>query len=53
MYTKIMVAINGSPSSTRAFDEGLKMAGTCGARLLEEIGGRPILRHSGYFRFCR
>ncbi|HDR8999493.1 TPA: DUF1488 domain-containing protein [Burkholderia vietnamiensis] len=21
--------------------------------LLEEMGGRPILLHSGYFRFCR
>lgn len=21
--------------------------------LLEEVGGRPILLHSGYFRFCR
>ncbi|HGL4257092.1 universal stress protein [Burkholderia dolosa] len=33
MYTNIMVAVDGSPSSNRALDEGLKMAQLCGARL--------------------
>ncbi|AOR73142.1 universal stress protein UspA [Burkholderia stabilis] len=33
MYTKIMVAVDGSPSSKLALDEGLKMARMCGARL--------------------
>jgi len=33
MYTKIMVAMDGSPTSKQALDEGLKMAGLCGARL--------------------
>ncbi|WP_175838611.1 universal stress protein [Burkholderia anthina] len=33
MYTNIMVAVDGSPSSKRALDEGLKMAGSSGARL--------------------
>ena len=33
MYTNIMVAVDGSSSSNRALDEGLKMAGSCGARL--------------------
>ncbi|WP_175867133.1 universal stress protein [Burkholderia contaminans] len=33
MYTNIMVAMDGSPSSQRALDEGLKVARSCGARL--------------------
>ncbi|KKL35347.1 universal stress protein UspA [Burkholderia contaminans FFH2055] len=33
MYTNIMVALDGSPSSQRALDEGLKVARSCGARL--------------------
>ncbi|WP_205187134.1 universal stress protein, partial [Burkholderia sp. LMG 13014] len=33
MYTNIMVAVDGSPSSQRALDEGLKVARSCGARL--------------------
>lgn len=33
MYTNIMVAVDGSPSSKKALDEGLKMARLCGARL--------------------
>ncbi|MBN3744237.1 universal stress protein [Burkholderia sp. Se-20373] len=33
MYTNIMVAVDGSPSSRRALDEGLKVARSCGARL--------------------
>ncbi|WP_175719313.1 universal stress protein [Burkholderia anthina] len=33
MYRNIMVAVDGSPSSDRALDEGLKMAGSSGARL--------------------
>ncbi|RQS58813.1 universal stress protein [Burkholderia sp. Bp8986] len=33
MYTNIMVATDGSPSAHRALEEGLRMAGLCGARL--------------------
>ncbi|KVT61818.1 universal stress protein [Burkholderia ubonensis] len=33
MYTKIMVAVDGSASSKRALEEGLKIARLCGARL--------------------
>ncbi|MCA8017593.1 universal stress protein [Burkholderia metallica] len=33
MYTNILVAVDGSPSSQRALDEGLKVARSCGARL--------------------
>ncbi|MGN7980083.1 universal stress protein [Burkholderia sp. 22313] len=33
MYTNIMVAVDGSPSSNLALDEGLKIARSCGARL--------------------
>ncbi|OXI92466.1 MULTISPECIES: universal stress protein [Burkholderia] len=33
MYTNIMVAVDGSPSSQRALDEGLKVARSHGARL--------------------
>ncbi|MBY4727562.1 MULTISPECIES: universal stress protein [Burkholderia] len=33
MYTNIMVAVDGSPSSQRALDEGLKVARSYGARL--------------------
>ncbi|HGL5075082.1 universal stress protein [Burkholderia multivorans] len=33
MYTNIMVAVDGSPSSKKTLDEGLKMARLCGARL--------------------
>ncbi|CAM2175851.1 universal stress protein [Burkholderia sp. AU19243] len=33
MYTNIMVAVDGSPSSLKALDEGLKMARACRARL--------------------
>ncbi|MCA8003321.1 universal stress protein [Burkholderia metallica] len=33
MYMNIMVAVDGSPSSQRALDEGLKVARACGARL--------------------
>ncbi|KAG8152502.1 universal stress protein [Burkholderia catarinensis] len=33
MYTNIMVAVDGSPSSNQALDEGLKMARSCNARL--------------------
>ncbi|KVN18672.1 universal stress protein [Burkholderia stagnalis] len=33
MYTRIMVAMDGSTSSRRALEEGLKMAGLCHARV--------------------
>lgn len=33
MYTNIMVAVDGSPSSNLALEEGLKVARSCGARL--------------------
>ncbi|AXF24034.1 universal stress protein [Burkholderia pyrrocinia] len=33
MYTKIMVAVDGSGSSKQALDEGVKLARMCGARL--------------------
>ena len=33
MYTNIMVAVDGSPSSKRALNEGLKVARSSGARL--------------------
>ncbi|RKU05275.1 universal stress protein [Burkholderia sp. Nafp2/4-1b] len=33
MYTNIMVAVDGSPSSNQALDEAVKMAKSCGARL--------------------
>lgn len=33
MYTKIMVAVDGSAPSKRVFEEGLKLAKFCGARL--------------------
>ena len=34
MYTRIMVAVDGSPPSKRALDEGVKMARLCGARVV-------------------
>lgn len=33
MYKNIMVAVDGSPSSNRALEEGLKVARSCAARL--------------------
>ncbi|KWK51267.1 universal stress protein UspA [Burkholderia stagnalis] len=33
MYTKIMVAVDGSTSSRQALEEGLKVAGLCRARV--------------------
>jgi hypothetical protein len=37
---------------TGAFDAHRKAIEHAARRMLDEVGGKPILLHSGFFRFC-